>query len=346
MADQRRPPRVGVEQRHAGEHERDHAEGETQVRDPPGQRPAVVIRGLFGRRQFGDFDVRPVLVLLVISELAVIPERRMRPEERKHAAEQQQHEFRGQPRVGIALEIVVVGVRLERQEALGRVDMAVLAGLQPVGRKDARRRVRYALDVVAAVAIEALGGEGEAQLVDLAVIGVEVGGEFLLVAIAAVLGDGELGRGQERILDVHSVMAIRAHRRLRIAVLQHLLAVHRIAIDLELLGVALAAGVRQIEPPPVIIGGALRIDVMRVVAIVAGGVGARLVLQAGLRMDRPQEEVDLRDHFAQFLEFLAVGFAFVLGVFIQRLMAFDAADLDGGLGVRNLRDVLVAVDAF
>ena len=83
---------------------------------------------------------------------------------------------------------------------------------------------------------------------------------------------------------------------------------------------------------------------MRVMAVVAGGVGARLVLHAGPRMDRPQVGVDLLDHFAQFHKLR--GFAFVFGVFVKVLMAFDAAHLDGGLGVRNLCDVLVAIDAF
>ena len=44
-----------------------------------------------------------------------------------------------------------------------------------------------------AVAVEALGGIGVTQLVDLAVLGFEIGFQLLLMAIAAVLGDGELG---------------------------------------------------------------------------------------------------------------------------------------------------------
>ena len=128
-----------IEQRHAGEHQHDDADGEAQMRDAPDRRPAPVVddRLAVAVLERLGAHVRPALVLLVVAIFAEEPQRRMRPEEREGAAEQQQHELRGDPRARIAIEVVVVGVRLEVQEARGRVEMALLAGLQAVGRIDA-----------------------------------------------------------------------------------------------------------------------------------------------------------------------------------------------------------------
>ena len=316
------------------------------MRDAPDRGPAPVVYDRFAAVAFERIGahMRPALVLLVVAQFAVVPKRRMRPEEREDAAKQQQHELGREPGVGITTEVFVVGVRLELHEARRRVEMALLAGLQAVVRMHARCRIVHALDRVAAVAVEALGGIGEAQRVDLTVVGPHVGLQLLVVAIAAVLGDQQPGRVERRVLDVVRGVAVRADRRFRIAVLQRLLAVHRGLVGLELLGVARAAGIRQIEPPPVPVGAALRIDVVGFVAIVAGGVGARLIFLVGLRVDRLHVAADHVDDAAQLGDF--VGLVLVLRVFQQILMAIDAADLHLDLFVRNLGDVGVALDAL
>ena len=234
LADQRRPRRVGIEKRHAGEHQEDHADGEAHMRDAPDQRPAVVIDMLFVRRQLGDFDVRPVLLLLVIPVFAVIPQRRMRPEEANTPPSSSSMNFEASQTCRIALEIVG-SWRAARTVMKPAVASAWHSGRSSAGWPGRRSKpdsvTRWMLWLP--WQLKHLRGEGKAQLVDLTVIGVEIGGVFLLVAIAAVLGDDELGRRQERILDVHAVMAIRTNRRARIAVLQHLLAVHRILVILS-----------------------------------------------------------------------------------------------------------------
>ena len=188
-----------------------------------------------------------------------------------------------------------------------------------------RFRVVHALDGVAAVAVEALGRVGVAQRVDLAVVGVGVGLQAFGVAVAAVLGDGELGRVLGRVLDVVGGMAVRADRRDRVLVVQHRLAVDRSRVLLAFLGVALAARVRNAEPPLGALVAACGIDVVRLVAVVAGGVGARLVFPARPRMDRFHVLVDLLHHHAQPRVFL--GLALLLGGVPQGLVAGDATDL-------------------
>ena len=219
----RRPMRaVGVEQRHAGQHQHDGADGEAQMRQPPDRRPAAVVHDRLTvavLQRFGA-HVRPVLVLLEVAVFAEEPQRRMRPEEREGATEQEQHELGGDPGVRIFVEVMRGGVRLEAQEAFRSVKMALLTGLQAVGRKDRRLRIVDALDRVIAVAIEALGGVGEAECVDLAMIRALVRRQLFLVATAAVFGDQELRLVEERILDVVRGVAVRADRRLRIALQQ------------------------------------------------------------------------------------------------------------------------------
>src|SRR5271169_858436 len=125
------------------------------------------------------------------------------------------------------MQVVGRRMRLEAEEALGRVEMALLAGLQTVGRIDARARVVDALDRVVAVAVETFGGVSEAERIDLAVVGPLVGCQLLLMATAAVLGDQELGLVEEGVLNVVRGVAVRADRRLRIGLQQRQLAVYR-----------------------------------------------------------------------------------------------------------------------
>src|ERR1035438_5660268 len=116
--------------------------------DAPDRGPAPVVNyrlAVVAVERLGA-HMRPVLLLLVVAIFAEEPQRRMRPEEREGTAEQQQHEFRGDPRARVSIEVVAGRVRLEAQEALGGVEMALLAGLQTVGRIDARARIVDALD--------------------------------------------------------------------------------------------------------------------------------------------------------------------------------------------------------
>src|SRR5450755_4429988 len=97
------------------------------------------------------------------------------------------------------------------------------------------------------------------------------------MAIAAVLGDQQSGLVEEGVLHVVRGVAVRADRRFRIALLQYFVAMHRGFVSRQFGSVAGAASKRQIEPPPVTVGCALRIDVVGVVTIVASGIGVRLI---------------------------------------------------------------------
>ncbi len=131
----------------------------------------------------------------------------------------------------------------------------------------------------------------------------------------------------------------------RIALQQHLLAVHRGFVFREFRRVAGAAGVRKIEPPPVVVRRVRRIDVVRVVTVVASGVGVRLVGLAGLRVDRLHIAADHFHHAGQ-LDGL-VGLVVVFLGFLELVFVTgDAADLHLDLVVRNLGDVGVAFDAL
>ena len=164
------------------------------------------------------------------------------------------------------------------------------------------------------------------------------------MAIAAVLGDQQPGLVEEGILHVVRGVAVRADRRLRIALLQYFLAVHRGFVSREFRGVAGAASIRQIEPPPITVGSALRIDVVGVVAIVAGGVGVRLIFLVRLRVDRLHIAADHVDDAAQLGDL--IGLVIVFRRVQQTLMAVDAADFHLDLFMRNLGDVGVALDAL
>ena len=64
LADDRRPQRVGEQQRHAGEHQHDHADGEAEVGDAPDRGPAAIVDDRFAVvavERFGA-HMRPVLV--------------------------------------------------------------------------------------------------------------------------------------------------------------------------------------------------------------------------------------------------------------------------------------------
>ena len=189
--------RVGVEQRHAGEHQHHGADGETQMGDPPDRRPALDSRRPACPRRWQRRRARTCGRFFALLALSVARGRttaRNASRRRRTRRQQQHHEFRGEPQIGIVLEIVRIAVRLEGDEARGRVGWHFWQVCKPVGREDGRARIVDALDRMVAVAVEALGRIGVAQRVDLAVIGRQVGLQLLLMAGAAVLGDDELGR--------------------------------------------------------------------------------------------------------------------------------------------------------
>src|SRR5450631_624999 len=141
------------------------------------------------------------------------------------------------------------------------------------------------------------------------------------MAIAAVLGDQQPGLVEEGVLHVVRGVAVRADRRLRVAILQRLYAVHRGLVSGEFGGVAGAASKRQIESPPIPVGTALRIDVVGFVAIVASGVGVRLIFLVRLGVDRLHVAADHVDDAAQLGDL--VGLVVVFRRFQQILMAIE-----------------------
>ena len=107
--------------------------------DAPDRGPASVVYDRFAVIAVERLSahVRPVLVLLVVAQFPVVPKGRVCPEEREDAAKQQQHELGREPGIGITVEVFVVRVRLECRETSGRVEMALLTGLQAVVRMHA-----------------------------------------------------------------------------------------------------------------------------------------------------------------------------------------------------------------
>src|ERR1017187_5851778 len=166
-------------------------------------------------------------------------------------------------------------VRLERGESLRRPFMALLAGFQAVGRIDRRSWIVHALDAMVAVAVETLGRIRVTQLVDLAVIGFGVGFQALLMAVAAVLGDRESGRILRRVFDVMGGVAIGADGRDRVLVLQHFFSVHRGRVLRAFVGMTLAADIRNVQAPLLAFRTAGGINIVGIVAVVAGCIGAR-----------------------------------------------------------------------
>src|SRR3972149_6214038 len=136
-----------------------------------------------------------------------------------------------------------------------------------------------------AVAVEALGCIGVAQLVDLAVIGSRIRFQAPLMAVAAVLGNRELGGVLGRILDVVGGVAVGADRGARVLVLQHFLSMHRRFVLHALCLMALAAGIRNVQAPLLPLGAAVGIDVVGIVAVIAACVGMRLVVPVRPRVD-------------------------------------------------------------
>ena len=69
------------------------------MRDAPDCGPTPVVNdrlAVAAVQRFGA-HMRPALLLLVVAQFAEIPQRRMRPEKREDAAQQQQHELGREP---------------------------------------------------------------------------------------------------------------------------------------------------------------------------------------------------------------------------------------------------------
>ncbi len=200
---------------------------------------------------------------------------------------------------------------------------------------------------MAAVAVEALGGVGIAQPVDLPVIAREIGLLLLLVAGAAVLGDEHPHRVALGRLDVMGGVAVGADGRRRVFPLRHGLAMGGGQVGVLLLFVAAPADLGVLEP---VIGARLTAqgaDAVRIVTVVAGGVGARLVLLVGAGMDRVHVAVDLLhdDPEALVLGVLGPGAGLILlpGLLVALHTAHQ--DLRGVVLVLGVRDVGVAANA-
>ena len=122
----------------------------------------------------------------------------MRPEVGEHEQQQPVHEFRGNPHLGVTFEVVGIGMRAEGDEPQRRLIsffpvMALFAGLETIIGVHGRFRIIRLQDDMTAVAVETLGRVRIAQLGDLAVIGVAVAREVLLMAASSILHDQEHG---------------------------------------------------------------------------------------------------------------------------------------------------------
>ena len=283
------------------------------------------------------------LALLAVAPLPIDPEQHVGPEEQKDPENQHIHESLGDPHLREALVIVHVAVGMEAQVALGGVLVTLTAGLQAVVVVDLRARVLHRHDPVASVTVETLGSMGIAQSGHLSVIGGPIGLDLLLVATPTVLGNGELDRILLGRVDIMGGMAIGADRRVRVVLFQHGLTMDRGLVGVLLLLVAAPADLRVLLPVLRPLDAADGADVMRIVTVVAGGVGTGLILQIRSRVDRAHIAVDLgNDHVEPLV--LGIVAAKLLLPFLP--MALHAADALGQwLVVLGLGDAVVATDA-
>ena len=192
-------------------------------------------------------------------------------EEGEHAGQQQVHKEPDIVKPGTQLAIVRVGVGLILHEAQVGAGMAAAAGGDQVGLVDGRSRIGGGPHVVGAVAIPAAGSFNvAAERAQLRVEGVAVGGELVLVAVAADRR-GLHAEGRFRGLqDGVGSVAIGADRSVEVAAGDGF-AVHALLVVGFDFGVAGAAGFGNVG----FVGRALRVgvaeDVVRAVAALAVG---------------------------------------------------------------------------
>lgn len=124
------------------------------------------------------------------------PQQRVQPEEGKGAHQQLQHDLPSHPNLGVLVEITSVTVGLVSGKTHGcqcQVFLAAVAGLtsfEYVGGIQHGLWIVDFGDLVAAVAIETLGGVVVAQFADLTVVSAQIGRQVLFVTRAASVGDG------------------------------------------------------------------------------------------------------------------------------------------------------------
>ena len=104
------------------------------------------------------------------------------------------------------------------------------------------------------MAVEALGRVAATELADLAVVGVTVRGQAVLVAAAALFGDQQLERVQRGAGDFVRGVAVDAGGGLAIVFFQQLFAVDGALVGLELVIVAATAELRHVFAPGLVFG--------------------------------------------------------------------------------------------
>ena len=186
------PVRFAVKHRHPAQDERHDAQRKYEVRDAPAEVKAPEMLAL-PAGQFFRQHVRPRFASLTVLVLPIEPQQRVRPEERKHGQQERGHEFRCNPQLRIALEILRVAVRLERDKTCSRALMALLAGLKAVVRIHRGAGVVYALDAVTAVAVETRRSMSITERDDLAMVGSLITLGAVDMAVAAILRNDQLG---------------------------------------------------------------------------------------------------------------------------------------------------------
>ena len=294
LGDCRSPGGIGEQHCGAGQYQGHGNQCEGQVSDAPAYREALEVF-LLVQLESGGVNDRNGLVMLAFLPFAVQPQGGMQPEEQEHADQQREHELGDDPHLRVFGEVVAVGVRGEGGETGGRqrpffAVMATLTGLQAVRGMHFRIRILGRQNVVAAVAVVAFCGIGRAQFRGLAVIRVAVRQQPVLVAIAAFLDIEQLERGQRGAGDLVGGVAIGADRRLDVLFGEHLLAMHRFGVGIQLVGVAFLAAQRGYAKSPGRVFRALlvgrHVEAVGVMALSACGLGLGRMVRIRTGMER------------------------------------------------------------
>ena len=206
------------------------------------------------------------------------------------------------------------------------------------------------------MAVVALGRVGVAQGIDLSVVGRFVRFVLGFVATAALPGHGELERIGRGVADRVGAVTVSASRRLGVLLVHDFLAMHGTCVGVQLIRMAvLAAGLGNAQAVLGVFRRAFRrhLEAVRVVAVVARGVGLGLVVRVGPGVERFLVGLDVFGDQPEAR--LALGRSILLGLLPQALVAACAIHflqlLRGVLRVQIaflgvVRDVGVAGDAL